>query len=51
MTFDPNGGTLADADKTRSLTTGDTYGTPPVPDYEGLRFRRLVHGTARRHRD
>ena len=38
VTFDPNGGTLADADKTRSLTTGDTYGTLPVPDYEGYDF-------------
>ena len=38
VTFDPNGGTLADADKTRSLTTGDTYGTLPVPNYEGYDF-------------
>ena len=38
VTFDPNGGTLADVDKTRSLTTGDTYGTLPVPDYEGYDF-------------
>ena len=38
VTFDPNGGTLADADKTRSLMTGDTYGTLPVPSYEGYDF-------------
>ena len=38
VTFDPNGGTLADADKTRSLTTDDTYGTLPVPNYEGYDF-------------
>ena len=38
VTFDPNGGTLAEADKTRSLTTGDTYGTLPVPNYEGYDF-------------
>ena len=38
VTFDPNGGTLAKADKTRSLMTGDTYGTLPVPSYEGYDF-------------
>ena len=38
VTFDPNGGTLADADKTRSLMTGDTYGTLPVPSYAGYDF-------------
>ena len=38
VTFDPNGGTLAEADKTKSLTTGDTYGTLPVPNYEGYDF-------------
>ena len=38
MTFDPNGGTLADTDKTRSLMTGDTYGTLPVPSYAGYDF-------------
>ena len=38
VTFDPNGGTLAEADKTKSLTTGDTYGTLPVPSYEGYDF-------------
>ena len=38
VTFDPNGGTLAEADRTRSLTTGDTYDTLPVPNYEGYDF-------------
>ena len=38
VTFDPNGGTLAEADKTKSLTTGETYGTLPVPSYEGYNF-------------
>ena len=38
VTFDPNGGTLAEADKTRSLTTGKPYGTLPVPSYEGYDF-------------
>ena len=38
VTFDPNGGTLAEADKTRSLTTGEPYGTLPVPSYEGYDF-------------
>ena len=38
VTFDPNGGTLADADKTRSLMTGEPYGTLPVPSYEGYDF-------------
>ena len=38
VTFDPNGGTLADADKTKSLMTGDTYGTLPVPNYKGYDF-------------
>ena len=38
VTFDPNGGTLAEADKTRSLTTGEPYGTLPVPNYEGYDF-------------
>ena len=38
VTFDPNGGTLAEADKTKSLTTGETYGTLPVPNYEGYDF-------------
>ena len=38
VTFDPNGGTLDEADKTRSLMTGETYGALPVPDYEGYDF-------------
>ena len=38
VTFDPNGGTLAEADKTKSLTTGETYGTLPVPSYAGYDF-------------
>ena len=38
VTFDPNGGTLAEADKTRSLTTGEPYGTLPVPRYAGYDF-------------
>ena len=38
VTFDPNGGTLAEADKTKSLTTGDTYGALPVPSYKGYDF-------------
>ncbi len=38
MTFDPNGGTLDEADKTKSLTTGETYGTLPVPNYAGYDF-------------
>ena len=38
VTFDPNGGTLDEADKTKSLMTGDTYGTLPVPSYEGYDF-------------
>ena len=38
VTFDPNGGTLAEADRTRSLMTGETYGTLPVPSYEGYDF-------------
>ena len=38
VTFDPNGGTLDEADKTRSLMTGEPYGTLPVPSYEGYDF-------------
>ena len=38
VTFDPNGGTLAEADKTKSLMTGEPYGTLPVPSYEGYDF-------------
>ena len=38
VTFDPNGGTLADADRTRPLMTGETYGPLPVPNYEGYDF-------------
>ena len=38
VTFDPNGGTLAEADRTRSLMTGETYGALPVPNYEGYDF-------------
>ena len=38
VTFDPNGGTLTDADRTKSLMTGKTYGTLPVPSYEGYDF-------------
>ncbi len=38
VTFDPNGGTLAEADKTKSLTTGEPYGTLPVPSYAGYDF-------------
>ena len=41
VTFDPNGGMLAEADeadKTKSLMTGETYGTLPVPSYEGYNF-------------
>ena len=38
VTFDPNGGMLAEADKTKSLTTGEAYGTLPVPSYAGYDF-------------
>ena len=38
VTFDPNGGTLDEADKTKSLTTGEPYGTLPVPSYAGYDF-------------
>ena len=38
VTFDPNGGTLAEADKTKSLMTGEPYGTLPVPSYEAYDF-------------
>ena len=38
VTFDPNGGTLAEADRTRSLMTGETYGALPVPSYEAYDF-------------
>ena len=38
VTFDPNGGKLAEADKTKSLTTGEPYGTLPVPSYAGYDF-------------
>ena len=38
VTFDPNSGTLDEADKTRSLMTGEPYGTLPVPNYEGYDF-------------
>ena len=38
VTFDPNGGMLAEADKTKSLTTGEPYGTLPVPRYAGYDF-------------
>ncbi len=38
VTFDPNGGTLAEADKTKSLMTGEPYGTLPVPSYAGYDF-------------
>ena len=38
MTFDPNGGTLDEADKTRSVNTGERYGTLPVPSYAGYDF-------------
>ena len=38
VTFDPNGGMLAEADKTKSLMTGEPYGTLPVPRYAGYDF-------------
>ena len=38
VTFDPNGGILAEADKTKSLMTGEPYGTLPVPSYAGYDF-------------
>ena len=38
VTFDPNGGTLDEADKTKSLSTGECYGTLPVPSYAGYDF-------------
>ena len=38
VTFDPNGGMLAEADKTKSLMTGEPYGTLPVPSYAGYNF-------------
>ena len=38
VTFDPNGGTLAEADKTKSLMTGEPYGTLPVPSYARYDF-------------
>ena len=38
VTFDPNGGTLDEADKTKSVSTGEPYGTLPVPSYAGYDF-------------
>ena len=38
VTFDPNGGMLAEADKTKSLMTGEPYGTLPIPSYAGYDF-------------
>ena len=38
VTFDPNGGMLAEADKTKSLMTGEPYGTLPVPRYARYDF-------------
>ena len=38
VTFDPNGGMLAEADKAKSLMTGEPYGTLPVPRYAGYDF-------------
>ena len=38
VTFDPNGGMLAEADKTKSLMTGEPYGTLPVPSHAGYDF-------------
>ena len=38
VTFDPNGGTLDEADKTRSVNTGERYGTLSVPSYAGYDF-------------
>ena len=51
VTFDPNGGTLDEADKTKSLSTGECYGYTSGSKLCGIRFRRLVHGKGRRHRD
>ena len=50
VTFDPNGGTLDEADKTKSLTTGETYGTLPVPSYAGYDFAGWYTEQDRRHR-
>lgn len=38
VTFDPNGGTLADADKTMTVTVGTAYGQLPVPTRSGYTF-------------
>ena len=38
VTFDPNGGTMALSDQTKTVTVGDPYGQMPVPTREGYTF-------------
>lgn len=38
VTFDPNGGTVADADKTKTVTVGNAYGQLPIPTRDGYTF-------------
>lgn len=47
VTFDPCGGTLADADKTKTIIYGQTYGQLPIPVRDGYAFEGWydVNGT------
>ena len=38
VTFDPNGGTIGDAQKTKIVTVGNPYGQLPTPTREGYTF-------------
>ena len=38
VTFDPNGGALADTEKTKVVSIGKAYGTMPTPTKEGFTF-------------
>lgn len=44
ITFDPDGGTMADSDKTVIVATGAQLGVYPIPSKEGYRFEGWFDG-------
>ena len=47
VTFDPDGGTLADSEKTKIVTVGSAYGALPTPTKSGLSFDGWYDGSTK----
>ena len=47
VTFDPDGGTIADSEKTKVVTVGETYGLLPTPTKSGKSFDGWYDGSTK----